>query len=904
MRTLQLFSASALALIAATPAIAQDTSAPAAQEEEASGNEVVITATRRNETVQDVPIAVTAVPATLLANAGVEDVRGLEQLAPSLQSSTGQSSATGTTLYIRGITTAGDNPGFEPAVGVFIDGVFRARAGVAISELPQLERVEVLRGPQGTLFGRNTSAGALSIFTAQPAFELGGYLEGSYGNYNAFELKGAVTGPVTEQLALRLDGGYRKRDGYIEDVNADRAFNNVDRWYARGQALYDTSTFSLRLIADYYETDEQCCGAISVVRGAFAPLIEGIAGAQGRDGLYEGTSRTVNGVPTTIDPQQRRMAASPNRDLSERVRDWGFSGEINADLTDDIKLTSITAYRDWRVRRNQDVDFSGIDRAYREGYRNELSDFTQELRFQGSAFGGVLDWLVGGFYLNETNKVHDTVRVGNDGNRYVDSIFNALAGPSFGGSVQFYGSLGTAPTPGAVFLNPAVPNVFAAYQAAYGASLAPVVGCFRTAVGAAPSGVVPVATCNALGYSATPVPGLAALAASPLPGVSAGQGNTNDYRVKTNAFALFTHNIINISDKLSLTLGARWNYEKKDLTATISNNTGSCTFFNQVRAGNTAAVQYANLLRQLGLFNNLYLLSCNPAINTEFNGSYAHDKDESKITGTAKLAYKVNSDILVYGGYDRGYKSGGYNMDQATFDSVLLGGNGPQASDLAFGSESVDAYEIGVKTQWGRAFTLNIAAFYQKFSDLQSLVFSGNNFVVQNVDSTTSKGVEVESIIQPVRNLTFRMGYSYINAKYDADNNFVGTPLQGQEGRQVSNQPEHTVTIATTWTPQITSGIRGLVHVDMRYNSEVNIPSNNPNATTGRTALFNPGYALLGARVGLQTDDGKKSLEFFVENLTNQYYHITGFAVPEQTGNYAAYPGLPRFFGVKAKVGF
>lgn len=903
MRTLQLFSASALALIAATPAIAQDASAPAAQEEEASGNEVVITATRRNETVQDVPIAVTAVPAALLENAGIEDIRGLEQLAPSLQSSTGQSSATGTTLYIRGITTAGDNPGFEPAVGVFIDGVFRARAGVAISELPQLERVEVLRGPQGTLFGRNTSAGALSIFTAQPAFELGGYLEGSYGNYNAFELKGALTGPVTDQLALRVDAGYRKRDGYIEDVNSDRSFNNVDRWYARGQALYDTSTFSLRLIADYYETDEQCCGAISVVRGAFAPLIEGIAAAQGLDGLYTGTQRTVNGLPTTVDPEQRRMAASPNRDLSERVRDWGISGEINAELGD-IKLTSITAYRDWRVRRNQDVDFSGIDRAYRDGYRNELTDFTQELRFQGSAFGGVLDWLVGGFYLNETNKVHDTVRVGNDGNRYVDSIFNALAGPSFGGSVQFYGSLGAAPTPGAVLLNPAVPNSLAAYQAVYGASLAPLVGCFRTAAGTAPSGTVPVATCNALGYSGAPVPGLAALAASPLPGVSAGQGNDNDYRVKTNAFALFTHNIVNISDKLSLTLGARWNYEKKDFTATVNNNTGSCTFFNQVRAGNTAAVQYANLLRQLGLFNNLYLLSCNPALNTEFNGSYAHDRDESKFTGTAKLAYKVNSDILVYGGYDRGYKSGGYNMDQATFDSVLLGGNGPQASDLEFGSESVDAYEIGVKTQWGRAFTFNIAGFYQKFSNLQSLVFSGNNFVVQNVDSTTSKGVEAESIIQPVRDFTVRLGYSYIDAQYDADNNFAGTPLQGQEGRQVSNQPKHTVTIATTWTPQITSGIRGLVHVDMRYNSEVNIPSNNPNPTTGRTALYNPGYALLGARVGVQTNDGKKSLEFFVENLTNQYYHITGFAVPEQTGNYAAYPGLPRFFGVKAKVGF
>ncbi|MGC6766825.1 TonB-dependent receptor plug domain-containing protein, partial [Escherichia coli] len=89
--------------------------------------------------------------------------------------------------YLRGITTGGDNPGFEPSVGVFIDGVFRARSGVAIAELPELERVEILRGPQGTLFGRNTSAGALSIFTAQPRFETGGYVEAGYGNYNAYE---------------------------------------------------------------------------------------------------------------------------------------------------------------------------------------------------------------------------------------------------------------------------------------------------------------------------------------------------------------------------------------------------------------------------------------------------------------------------------------------------------------------------------------------------------------------------------------------------------------------------------------------------------------------------------------------------------------------------------------------
>ncbi|MEP9357454.1 TonB-dependent receptor [Sphingomonas sp. KR3-1] len=896
MKKLDLLAATALTLFLATPAFAQTstptpspTPAPTADDQGyQSANEIVVTATRRNETVQDVPIAITAIGAAELQNAGVDNIRDLEQLAPSVQSSTGQSSATGTTIYIRGITTGGDNPGFEPAVGVFIDGVFRSRAGVAISELPELERVEVLRGPQGTLFGRNTSAGALSIYTAAPQFETHGYVEGSYGNYNAYGVKGAITGPVSEEIALRLDGSYRKRDGYIKDPNSNRRFNDIDRWNLRGQALIDSGDVTFRLIGDYYETNEQCCGTVSVARGSIAQIINGIAASQGRTGIYTG------------DPSDRIQAVSPNRDYGEKVRDWGFSSEVNWDLGS-VKATSITSYRDWRALRNQDIDFSGIDRAYRTGYKTELKDLTQEVRFQGSAFGGALDWLVGGFYLHEQNNLTDTVRLGNDGNLFVDSVFNALAGPSFGGRVQFYGSLGpTVPTPGAVFLNPAVPNSLAALSAVYGATLAPLVGCFRAQAGTAPAGL-----CVIPGYNATPIPGLAALAASPLPASAPGQGNNNDnFGVKTDAFALFTHNIINVSDNFSITLGARWNHERKALDASINNNTGSCTFFNQVRAGQPAATAYANLLRQLGLFNNLYLLSCNPAVNTEFNGHYTDNFSDDKITGTVKLAYKFSPKLLAYGSYDHGYKSGGYNLDQATFDSVLLGGNGPQGRDLRFGAETNDAFELGTKWSPNRAFSLNVAAFYMNFYGLQSLVFSGNNFVVQNVNKSISKGVELESTIRPAKDLTFQLGYSYISAKYADSNNFTGTPLQGQEGKQFNNQPKNTVTGAVTWEPQVSTGLKGLVHLDFRYNSEVDIPSSNPDPVTGHTVIRNEGYALVNGSIGLQSNDGKIRGEVYVENLTNTYYFITGFAVPEQTGNYNGYPGYPRFYGARLRFGF
>lgn len=903
IKTSHLLAASVLALAAAAPAHAQDTAGspgtttpgqppadsaqtpptqspataaqvapdPADATLAATGNDIVVTATRRNETVQNVPIAITAVPAELLRDAVVQDARDLEQLAPSLQTTTGQSQATGSSFAIRGIGTAGDNPGFEPAVGVFIDGVFRSRAGLALSELPELERVEVLRGPQGTLFGRNTSAGALSIFTAKPQFDLAGFVEGAYGNYDAIELRGAITGPVTEQIALRFDGAYRKRDGIIDDANSDRSINNLDRYLLRGQALFDNGDVTFRLIADYAETDEQCCGAVSVVRGPLAPAIQGIAAAQGLVGLYTGS------------PSDRIQAISPNRDYSERVRDQGVSGELNFSLGD-VNVTSITAYRDFRVLRNQDIDFSGIDRAYREGYRSDITDFTQEVRFQGSAFGDVLDYLVGGFYLDETLKLRDTVRLGNDGNRYVDTVLSgATRSTALPTGAQFFGSLGpTVPLFGQVLLaqNPVV---------------AP-----------PPAAGLPPVTLRQIAPPGSP---LFALLNSPLPGGAAGQGNNNDnFRVQTRAFAAFTHNIVNITDQLKLTLGLRYNYEKKELDAQINNNTGSCGFFNQLRAGNQGVSTYAALIRgaSQALFNNLFLLSCNPAVNTEFNGNYEDDRSESVFTGTAKLSYAFSPRFLAYGSYDRGFKSGGYNLDQATFDSVLLGGNGAQGSDLEFDRETVDSFEVGIKTSPSRQFTFNIAGFYAKYKGLQNLVFAGNNFVVQNISDSTSKGVEAESVIRPNSDLTFRLGYTYNEVQIDDDVTFpAGSPLNGQQGRQLGNIPLHVVTLSSTWNPRLTSNLRGIVHVDSRFNSDVEITQlGSGTGRPDRAAIRNQAYALVNALIGVQTDDGRFRGELFAENLTNQFFFITGFPVPEQTGNFAGYPGQPRTYGVRVRVGF
>src|SRR5205807_393144 len=159
-----------------------------------------------------------AVTAQQLRYTGATDIRQLNQVAPSLLVSSTESEASAATARIRGIGTVGDNPGLEGSVGVFIDGVYRSRTGMALTELGSLDRIEVLRGPQGTLFGRNTSAGLISIITAKPHFtpEISGQID--VGNYNLRRFEGSATGPITSTLAARLDGVIVKRDGFLRDV--------------------------------------------------------------------------------------------------------------------------------------------------------------------------------------------------------------------------------------------------------------------------------------------------------------------------------------------------------------------------------------------------------------------------------------------------------------------------------------------------------------------------------------------------------------------------------------------------------------------------------------------------------------------------------------------------------------
>jgi iron complex outermembrane recepter protein len=395
-------------------------------------SEIIVTAQKREQNLQDVPIAVIAVSAQQLRDAGVTDIKNLQVLTPGL-TVTSTTSENVTTARIRGIGTVGDNPGLESSVGVVIDGVYRPRNGVGFGDLGELDRIEILEGPQGELFGKNNDAGVINIVTKRPSRTFGVDGEVTYGNYDDREISGSITGPLGAVSALRLYAGYQRRDGFSPvdtglGPNTDGTSNNRNYYTARGQYLLTpTEDVSFLLIGDYTKRNENCCDAVPVDNGIFSGVINGIAGTP----ILGGKTGTIGlGTPPLSPFNQQAWANQP---ITQRIRDMGISGQLDWDLHF-AKLTSITAWRDNTIYYGNDSDYSGVDIIYTpdSGVAN-MTDFKQaseELRLAGEQ--GPLNWLVGGFFSSEILTPNTTIYAGDNFEEYV------------GGAASVVGPLGPA----------------------------------------------------------------------------------------------------------------------------------------------------------------------------------------------------------------------------------------------------------------------------------------------------------------------------------------------------------------------------------------------------------------------------------------------------------------------------
>ncbi|SOB79071.1 Outer membrane receptor proteins, mostly Fe transport [Sphingomonas guangdongensis] len=933
MRTPALFLSAATIALIATPAAAQDVPAPStssaetasdpgqeAEETRGSAGDIVVTATRRAERLADVPVAVSAVSQESLQLSGANDIRQLNQLAPSLLVSSTGSEANGS-ARVRGIGTVGDNPGLESSVAVFIDGVYRSRSGIGLNELGEVERVEVLRGPQGTLSGRNASAGVINIISRQPSFSgIEGMGEITYGNYDLIRGQAAINLPLGDTLAVRVDGIYTKRDGFYYDPTNNTDVNDRDRYFVRGQLRFQPSdALNIRIIGDFTRRDEKCCAATYVDRSVneyvgnlndpATPLLVtgGVPNPNGNN--------IVNVIRDLGQPLARVNAAGYDRTISTSLgrsfagvtEDKGISGQIDYDFGG-ATLTSITAYRDYKSDQGSDTDYSQVDILYRAANGNssrQFKTFSQELRLQGEAFGGKLDWLVGGYYADEDLEVVDNLRFGNQYGRF--ATCRIISGSAL---AQFYtpGDTSCLSATGRAVLSGVVPGVPSPFGAA------------------GPTIVAALGRLDAIND----------------------RGSTADrYLQNSRNYAFFTHNIIHFTDRLDLTLGVRYTNERKKFSAAFTNDNVGCVQNQQALA---PFLTNAALAATAG---GILALSCQGNSTAELNGVTINDRrSEDEFTGTAVLSYKPADPLLIYASYSRGYKAGGFNLDRSALKNPILpfaasGGAQALTGNLQFDPEKVNAYEIGAKYSRG-PFTLTAAAFRQEFENFQLNTFNGTVFLVATVNScktglnggdrdtsaTTgacaaddvtyglrSQGIELEASLQPARDVNFNIGLTYSDTKFR--NNLVGSArglpldpaLRKLPGDNLSNAPEWVATSSFAWTPELgSSGLSGLFYIDGRLSDDYNTGSD----------LFpqkeQDSFFVANARIGIRGDRERWALEFWGQNIFNKDYAQVAFNSPFQQGATSApfvdpqYPGgrqifsqylaEPRTYGITGRVRF
>lgn len=404
----------------ALPVLAQEAETDSAKALDA----VIVTAQKREETLQSVPITMSVLSERALLQAGVRDIKDMQVLVPGL-SVTSTSAENQTTARIRGVGTVGDNPGLESSVGIVIDGIYRPRNGVGFGDLGELERVEVLKGPQGTLFGKNTSAGLISIVTRKPEFRQALTGELSAGNFGALGVAGSYNDQIGENAAFRVYAVKRKRDGFMDvetgngprvtDEDGDQNMHGI-----RAQlAWLPNEDLDIQFSTDYARREENCCVSVTRIRGATAAAVNAFAGGRG--------------VIDVADPERRLAFA--NRPSSSDIEDRGAALEINwqTPWLGGATLSSITGWRDWGSDVASDLDYSGADIWFRPAGRaaeTRFQTFSQELRLAGE--GERTRWMVGLFHADEDMRYGFPINMGGAYEGYlstllISNIANSLA---------------------------------------------------------------------------------------------------------------------------------------------------------------------------------------------------------------------------------------------------------------------------------------------------------------------------------------------------------------------------------------------------------------------------------------------------------------------------------------------
>ena len=917
-------SASAFALLATAPAFAQDT----------DDDVIIVSATKRNTTLQETPVAVTVTTSDVIEKAQILDIKDLQTVVPTFRVSQLQN-AGNTTLSIRGLGNGGNNIGIEPSVGLYIDGVYRSRAAAQIGDLPKLERVEVVSGPQSTLFGKNAPVGVVSIVTAKPEYETTGFVEAGIGNFDQLYARGYITGGISDTFAVSLGGGFQVRDGYFEPAEGTGGgdFNDLDRFNVRAQALWEpTDDFSARVIWDSSTLDENCCGVATAIVGPTAGIVNALGGS----------------VPSQSgDPFDFTTAV--NVAQTNEIDDSGFSLQVDwdVDVLGGATFTSITANRKNSYDYFGDSDFTSLELLEDTFQFVDIDTFSQEFRL-ASNNDGRLSWLIGGFYSNEDIEQESGLDYGSDLRAYIDalaSIDTDPTSPTVGIPLTFV----SGPTASPLF------DIEQAFGFAEGTFFGDDVRIEETFTqdneswsifGSVDFDVtdrltitlggnytddskrVTASTVNNDVFSdltLTGAQGTALIAPGVLPGVT--DAVTADLFVNGNGAPGDADFVPSFEAAL---MGLPFTPENLALAETGALGPEAQGFVAGVRSGAAAAAGPIAQGIAAGLaadevngpLAGLLALQFQPQFLSFPNAVEDGRTDDTEFTYSVKGSYEVNDNFNAYVGYSTGFKASSFNLTRdarpfladgpALEAAGLLPNNFTPATGRNFGTrfsgpEEIELIEAGLKAKfdWG---AFNIAVFDQTVENFQSTIFQGTGFVLANAGEQSTRGIELDSTFTPVDGLTLGVSGIWQDPEFD---DFTGAPvIVGGEldladgvadgvgdlsGTQPAGINELAVTLQAQYEFVLSDSIDAYVRGDWQYEDEVQVV-NNIAGVLRDTSVFN-------AALGFTLDESL-DIRFWGRNLTDHETFTSAFPGVVQAGTVNAYPNQPRTYGVSVRKNF
>lgn len=820
-------------------AYAQDAT-PQSEEAAVDENVIIVTATKREQTLQEIPISVSVTSGATLEQAQIRDILDLKTVVPSLRVSQLQNSSS-STFIIRGFGNGDNNFGIEPSVGVFIDGVFRSRSASSLNDLANVQRIEVLNGPQSTLFGKNASAGVISVITRAPQYDFGGSVEATYGNFNALTVKGDVTGPISENIAFSVDASYNRRDGYGTIVNLNEEISDRNRWTARGQLLIEpTESLKIRAILDYSKIDEICCVVSTLVAGPTAPAVFGVGGALSTDFFSYDTFL--------------------NRPPVNEVDNYGGSVQVDWE-SGPISVTSISSYRELKNFVDQDVDFTSAD-IVNEIRDQQVETLTQEFRI-ASDFDGPINFLLGGFYFDESVTQDSSLTVGTGARPF----FSLLAG------------------------NPAV---FNGVEAALG-----------------------------LAQNSIFSPGLLTSEAYTLDNTSWSVFGTVDFEPLDGL--VFTGGFNFTKDKKDFAL-SQTSFDELGQINLVDAFIGLATAgtvttraqFLALPAVNQAALAAA-ATSAANPFLGLAAFQFQPPFLNIPNAVEDGRTRDDDLSYTLRVAYDVSDNINAYFSYATGFKASSVNLSRDSrpsstdFIRGTRGSNflapasailnaGLAVPNLTTGSrfagpEDAEVFEIGLKAQFP-GVSVNLALFDQSLKGFQSFLFTGTGFGLSNAEEQSVRGFELDAKINPAQGLAFTFAMTYLDPLFDS---FTAGPLGDLSGERPAGIPEFSISTSATYTHEFGgSGNRLITRVD--FNHESNTLINNGLPTFGANN-FQREVNLVNASTTFALSNGLE-LGLWARNLLDDKYILTVFDGVAQGGTVSGYPSPPRTYGAVARFKF